>query len=1101
MAIYTHNATAVPSGIAWYDVVPGAVVSAPTSTLIVLPNSDGTETRIIGTGFTFDAITGFPTGGTVTESDRTNTGGGIIYETITGISGVSLVDYANALDAGNRAVFALVFNAADTFNGFSGDDFFVGGPGGDTFTGGTGNDTVSYDNALVGVRADLFTPATNTNDAAGDTYSSIENLIGSDFNDTLVGNSQVNVLTGGLGNDSFFGGAGNDILVGGAGTDIASYNSVNITAAINASLSTTSTVTGNATVGTDTLISVEEVRGTSFADTFTVTTSFSGQSGSFAEFEGMGGDDIITGNGNTRVAYTQALAGVTVDLLAGTAHSTIGDAAGIGNDSFGGTVGANSINAVNAVRGSDFDDTITAAGARGVFQFIGLKGNDTFTGTTEAINNFDFNMARYDIVSGSAGTVNHGVNVVLDTTSTVTDIAGGNAVGIDTLINVERVRGSSQADTFTANAGFSGQYGTLNHFEGMGGNDTITGNGHTFIQYSQALAAVTVNLGTGIAQSTAGGDAAGVGLDTFTGVNQVQGSNFDDTLIGSNGAQAESFNPDDGNDNVDGGGGLLDRVSYRSDIAGVTVNLGTHTATDGGGGTDTLNNIEGVTGSEFNDVITGDGNDNRLVGQNGDDQLFGGAGNDFLVGDDGVDLYSLAFGTGGTPFDSGNDILNGGAGADQMWGGRGSDTLIGGPDADTFVFDLAALTPAQPGSSIIDHILDYNQGNTGIFNPAEGDTLDFSALLSAGSGQPVGNLVRVLETGTAAILQVDPDGAANGVHWTTIARLDGVHTGDGVKVIFDSSQPATTLIASTPALVPTHNFNGDAKSDILWQSDNGTPGVWLMDGTDATTASAAGSFNPGPTWHVKASADFDGDGKADILWQGNDGTAAMWLMDGPNATFVGAAGPFNPGPSWQIKGTGDFDGDGKADILWQGNDGTAAMWLMDGPNATFVGAAGPFNPGPNWEIKGTGDFDGDGKSDILWQGKDGTAAMWLMDGPNATFVGAAGPFNPGPNWEIKGTGDFDGDGKSDILWQGSDGTPAIWLMDGPNATFVGAAGPNPGPSWEIKGTGDFNGDGKSDILWQGNDGTPAIWLMDGTHAVTVSAAGSFNPGHDWHVIV
>jgi hypothetical protein len=101
---------------------------------------------------------------------------------------------------------------------------------------------------------------------------------------------------------------------------------------------------------------------------------------------------------------------------------------------------------------------------------------------------------------------------------------------------------------------------------------------------------------------------------------------------------------------------------------------------------------------------------------------------------------------------------------------------------------------------------------------------------------------------------------------------------------------------------------------------------------------------------VKASADFDGDGKSDILWQGNDGTAAMWLMDGPNATFAGAAGPFNPGPSWEIKGTGDFDGDGKSDILWQGQDGTPAIWLMDGTHAVTVSAAGSFNPGHDWHV-------------------------------------------------------------------------------------------------------------------------------------------------------
>ena len=150
-----------------------------------------------------------------------------------------------------------------------------------------------------------------------------------------------------------------------------------------------------------------------------------------------------------------------------------------------------------------------------------------------------------------------------------------------------------------------------------------------------------------------------------------------------------------------------------------------------------------------------------------------------------------------------------------------------------------ALTPAQPGSGIVDHNLDYDQGNSGIFNKAEGDTFDFSALLSAGSGQPASNFVRVLEnpSRTGAILQIDRDGAINGTDWTTIAQLDGVHTGDGVKVIFDASQPAATL--TVPGLVPTHNFNGDGKADILWQNDNGLPAIWTMNGTNWTGGSHA----------------------------------------------------------------------------------------------------------------------------------------------------------------------------------------------------------------------------------------------------------------------
>ena len=90
-------------------------------------------------------------------------------------------------------------------------------------------------------------------------------------------------------------------------------------------------------MGTDTLIGIDRVFGSDFADTFTIDSTFSGTFGSFSEIEGGGGDDVITGNGKTRVGYLNADAGVFVDLGSGTASSLDeGDAANIGTDTFTG---------------------------------------------------------------------------------------------------------------------------------------------------------------------------------------------------------------------------------------------------------------------------------------------------------------------------------------------------------------------------------------------------------------------------------------------------------------------------------------------------------------------------------------------------------------------------------------------------------------------------------------------------------------------------------------------------------------------------------------------------------------------------------------------
>ncbi|CAH0356480.1 calcium-binding protein [Sphingobium sp. CECT 9361] len=126
----------------------------------------------------------------------------------------------------------------DWLNGMASDDMLAGGGGADILMGGSGKDTASYADASSGVTVSLKVPATNTGDAAGDSFSQIENLMGSAYADRLTGNSSVNVifglegndvlyglggadtLNGGDGNDRLEGGTHNDILIGGAGADI-----------------------------------------------------------------------------------------------------------------------------------------------------------------------------------------------------------------------------------------------------------------------------------------------------------------------------------------------------------------------------------------------------------------------------------------------------------------------------------------------------------------------------------------------------------------------------------------------------------------------------------------------------------------------------------------------------------------------------------------------------------------------------------------------------------------------------------------------------------------------------------------------------------------
>jgi C1A family cysteine protease len=324
----------------------------------------------------------------------------------------------------------------------------------------------------------------------------------------------------------------------------------------------------------------------------------------------------------------------------------------------------------------------------------------------------------------------------------------------------------------------------------------------------------------------------------------------------------------------------------------------------------------------------------------------------------------------------------------------------------------------------------------------------------------------------------------NGTNWSDLTSYY-INTSVCLKVFTASAAVVQKRLS---------DFNGDGKSDVLWQNTSGTIVIWLMNGAGVASTGIPGVITS--DWQIRGAGDFDGDGKADILWQQpSSGTVAVWLMNGATISSVGAPGAISA--DWQIKGVGDFDGDGKADILWQSTTaGTVAVWKMNGAVIASVGIPGAITSG--WQIKGVGDFDGDGKSDILWQqSSSGTVAVWLMNGSTISSVGVPGAVST--DWQIKGVGDFDGDGKSDILWQQTtSGTVAIWLMNGSGTSSVGIAGVVP-TDWQIKGVGDFDGNGRADILWQETGtGTVAVWLLNGVTISSVGVPGAV--GSDWQIM-
>ncbi|MFC3182654.1 beta strand repeat-containing protein [Cypionkella sinensis] len=570
--------------------------------------------------------------------------------------------------SGNDTVTAAAGTINDTLTGLAGNDTLIGLGGADLLDGGTGTDTASYASSSAGVNANLTTLTGTGGDAQGDTYISIENLIGSGQADTLTGDTGANVLSGGAGNDSLYGGAGNDTLVGGTGNDridgganIDTVSYAAATAAVSVNL-TTGLATGGE--GSDTLVGIENVIGSNFSDTIIGDTNNNVIAG------GALNDSLDGGAGIDTVDYSTSASGVTVNLQSGV--NTGGDAEGdilLNFENIIGSAGADSLT-------GDANDNVLTGGA----------GADTLDGG-----------AGVDTADYSASSAGVAVSVVSGATG-----SGGDAQG-DRLFGIQNLIGSAFNDTLTGDAFVNVLTGGAGNdlLDGGGENDTMIGGAgdDSYVVGSSAeviteltnegndlvTSSVDFTLGANLERLTLVGslDINGTGNELNNilignsgdsspgtmGKNILRGMAGNDTIYGMDGGDV--LDGGTGNDSLIGGKGSdIYQVDSLNDVLVELANEGTDTVQTTVNWTlaanfenlllDDVGNINGI-GNTVANLMTGNAGNNLLSGMEGNDTLIGNAG---------------------------NDTLNGGTGSDDMYGGTGNDYFYVDSSGDE-IFELA----------------------------------------------------------------------------------------------------------------------------------------------------------------------------------------------------------------------------------------------------------------------------------------------------------------------------------------------------------------------------------------------------------------------------
>jgi Ca2+-binding RTX toxin-like protein len=511
--------------------------------------------------------------------------GGNFDDTLSGLGGDDVL-HGNG---GNDTLDGGLGN--DTIIGGAGDDTIIGGAGGDAIDGGSGIDTASYVLSSAGVTVNLGAGTASGGDAAGDTLSGIENLIGSALADTLTGDGNANRLDGGAGADVLAGGAGNDTYV------VDSINDLTIENA-NAGIDTVEASTHYrllANLENLTLLGDANLQAYGNADA-NVLTSNTG----IDLLSGGAGDDTYVVHNTSDAVLENASEGT--DTVQATVHYRL--AANVENLTLLGTAN------LQAYGNSDAN---VLTSNTGVDLLSGGDGNDTYF-----VNNA--NDAVLENANEGTDTVHATVhyrlsanveNIVLDGSASLQ--AYGNALANVLTSNsaVDLLAGDAGDDTYIVNN--AGDFVLENANEGT---DTV----HASVHYG--LTADVENL---VLDGSA--DLQGYGNG---GANTLTGNSGNNLLNGEGGADIMQGGA--GNDTyfIDDPGDLVfENANAGSDavFASVAYTLADNVETlvlQGSG------NLAGG-GNALANKLFGNAGDNTLDGGGGADVLTGGAGNDTFV--------------------------------------------------------------------------------------------------------------------------------------------------------------------------------------------------------------------------------------------------------------------------------------------------------------------------------------------------------------------------------------------------------------------------------------------------------------------------------------